>query len=90
MIRLFRRLRFIVNIRKSVPFFLDFFVAKTVPLRHKLFSVGLIAGYLLFPFDLIPDFLGVIGVLDDITVLTWVLQKIVTIAPAELKKKYNL
>jgi uncharacterized membrane protein YkvA (DUF1232 family) len=35
-----------------------------VPRRHKLMLAGLVA-YLAMPFDLIPDFIPVIGLLDD-------------------------
>jgi uncharacterized membrane protein YkvA (DUF1232 family) len=35
-----------------------------VPRRHKLMLGGLVA-YLAMPFDLIPDFIPVIGLLDD-------------------------
>ena len=35
-----------------------------VPRRHKLMLAGLV-GYLAMPIDLIPDFIPVIGLLDD-------------------------
>jgi len=36
--------------------------------------------YLAFPFDLIPDFVPVIGYLDDALVLAWALRRIVRAA----------
>jgi uncharacterized membrane protein YkvA (DUF1232 family) len=36
--------------------------------------------YLAFPLDLIPDFIPVIGYLDDAVVLAWTLRRIVRVA----------
>jgi uncharacterized membrane protein YkvA (DUF1232 family) len=48
-----------------------------VPARYKLALGGLVA-YLVLPFDLVPDFIPVVGWLDDallvILVLRWVLR----------------
>lgn len=44
----------------------------------------------MFPFDLIPDFLLFFGVLDDIAVVLFILQRIVKMAPKHLQEKYNL
>jgi uncharacterized membrane protein YkvA (DUF1232 family) len=38
------------------------------PLRAKIF-LGLAVGYLCMPFDLIPDFIPVIGHLDDVIIV---------------------
>ena len=47
-----------------------------VPRRHR--ALVLVAlGYLLFPLDLIPDFLPVIGQLDDALVVAVVLRAVV-------------
>jgi uncharacterized membrane protein YkvA (DUF1232 family) len=56
----------------------------------KITGVLLIIGYLIFPFDLIPDYLLFVGVLDDIMVVTFVLERMVKMAPASLKEKYKL
>ncbi|HEY2938268.1 MAG TPA: YkvA family protein [Gaiellaceae bacterium] len=44
-----------------------------VPRRHKLMLAGLL-GYLAFPFDLVPDFIPVVGQLDDVLVTALVLR----------------
>jgi uncharacterized membrane protein YkvA (DUF1232 family) len=41
---------------------------KRTPVVAKLF-LGLAIGYLLMPFDLIPDFIPVIGHLDDVVIV---------------------
>jgi uncharacterized membrane protein YkvA (DUF1232 family) len=52
-----------------------------VPRRAKLVLVPAIA-YLAFPFDLIPDFIPVIGYLDDAVVLAWALRSVARAAGA--------
>jgi uncharacterized membrane protein YkvA (DUF1232 family) len=49
---------------------------RRVPRRQKLLLVGLL-GYLVLPFDLVPDFIPVIGQLDDAIVLALVLRHLV-------------
>lgn len=88
--KLIKRVRFILNIKRFLPFLFEFFSSKNVPLHHKLFSVVLLVGYMLFPFDAIPDFLTFFGILDDLTILTFVLQRIVKISPQDLKDKYGV
>lgn len=88
--KLFRRLRFLVNIRKSIPFLFAFFRSQEVPLGSKLLSGLLVLGYIVFPFDLIPDVFMFLGLVDDVTVLAWVLQTIVKWAPDSLKEKYQI
>jgi uncharacterized membrane protein YkvA (DUF1232 family) len=43
-----------------------------------------------FPFDIIPDWLGLFGVIDDVAVLLFILQQIVKMAPSHLKNKYGI
>ncbi|KGP71771.1 YkvA family protein [Pontibacillus yanchengensis] len=90
MLRFWRRIRFLFNLKKSIPFLMEFFRSYEVDRNKKIFSGLLIVGYILFPFDLIPDFLGLIGFLDDVTVLTFVLQQIVKMAPQSLRDKYDV
>ena len=46
-----------------------------VPRRVKV-EVGLAAGYLLLPIDIIPDFLPGIGQLDDLAVIGWAVRRL--------------
>ena len=39
--------------------------------------LGLLVGYLALPFDLVPDFLPVIGYADDVVVVVWTLRSVV-------------
>lgn len=88
--KVFKRLRFILQLRRFIPFLKDFVSSREVSGFKKWLSVAMIFGYLIFPFDLIPDFLLFFGILDDLTLLTFILQYIVKIAPPSLKEKYQL
>ena len=59
-------------------------------MKKKILSIALLIGYVMFPFDLIPDFLLFFGVLDDVAVVLFILQRIVKMAPVQLQKKYEL
>jgi uncharacterized membrane protein YkvA (DUF1232 family) len=51
--------------------------------RHKALLLGLIA-YLAFPFDLVPDFIPIVGQLDDALIVAWVLRRLVRGAGPEV------
>ncbi|GGM34196.1 membrane protein [Paraliobacillus quinghaiensis] len=88
--RFWRRFKFLFQFRKSIPFLKEYFLSKKVKGTTKVMAIGLIVLYAVFPFDLIPDFLMLIGVVDDVMIASLVLQQIVRLAPEELKEKYNL
>ncbi|UOQ44387.1 DUF1232 domain-containing protein [Halobacillus salinarum] len=90
MIRLWKRIKFVFQIKKSIPFFIQFFRSEKVSRQKKWFSILLMGGYLLFPWDVIPDFLFALGLIDDLTVFTFVLQLLVKLAPESLKEEYRL
>lgn len=57
-----------------------------LPLRCKLFA-GFLVAYALSPIDLIPDFIPVLGQLDDLVILPiglWILYKMV---PADIMEE---
>jgi uncharacterized membrane protein YkvA (DUF1232 family) len=58
-----------------------------VPLRHKLALAGLIA-YVVMPIDLVPDFLPVIGHLDDAILVALVLRGLVRASGPELVRRH--
>lgn len=58
-----------------------------VPTRQKL-VLGAIAGYLVFPLDLIPDFIPVIGQLDDLGVLIFGLDFFIRNAPPDVVEEH--
>ncbi|QPA31514.1 YkvA family protein [Thermaerobacillus caldiproteolyticus] len=88
--KLFTRLRFVLKIRRFIPFLIEFFRSKEVAAYKKIISMLFIVGYIVFPFDLIPDWLGIFGIIDDVTVLMFIFQQIVKMAPSHLKNKYGV
>ncbi|ELK48712.1 DUF1232 domain-containing protein [Halobacillus sp. ACCC02827] len=90
MIKMLRRIKFLLHIRKSIPFLIRFFRSAEVTPWKKWLSLLFLLGYVAFPWDLIPDFLLVIGFIDDLAVLTFVLQLMVRMAPDSLKEEYEV
>jgi uncharacterized membrane protein YkvA (DUF1232 family) len=58
-----------------------------VPMQQKL-VLGAIAGYLVFPIDIIPDFIPVIGQLDDLGVLIFGLDFFIRNAPRDVVEEH--
>jgi uncharacterized membrane protein YkvA (DUF1232 family) len=56
--------------------------------RHQKLVLGAIAAYLVSPFDLIPDFIPVIGQLDDAAVLILGLDWFIRNAPPEVVEEH--
>lgn len=88
--RFWRRLKFLFHFRRSIPFLLSFFRSREVKGVKKGGAVLLALLYILFPWDLIPDFLIFFGIIDDVVVLTFILQQIVKMAPESLKEEYKM
>jgi uncharacterized membrane protein YkvA (DUF1232 family) len=88
--KIWKRLRFIVKIRRFLPFLIEFFRSQEVPALKKALSILLLAIYMVFPFDIIPDWFGLFGIIDDVTILLFILQQIIKMAPSHLKDKYGV
>ena len=58
-----------------------------MPTQQKL-VLGAIAGYLVFPIDIIPDFIPVIGQLDDLGVLIFGLDFFIRNAPKDVVEEH--
>ncbi|CAN5213887.1 hypothetical protein BH20ACT22_BH20ACT22_12490 [soil metagenome] len=54
-----------------------------VPSRNKAI-VAVVAGYLLLPFDIIPDFIPFIGQADDLVLVAFALDQILNRVPEEI------
>lgn len=90
MIRLWRRIKFVFNVRKSIPFLFRFFQSKEVSGKKKWGSVLFLIAYILFPWDVIPDFLMFLGIVDDVAIFTYILQWMVKVSPQSLKDDIDL
>jgi len=87
--RLLGRIKFLFTVHRSIPFLFDFYKSKEIKLRVKAIFSVLILGYVLIPIDMIPDFITVFGVVDDITMVIILLQLMVKVAPDSLQEKYK-
>jgi uncharacterized membrane protein YkvA (DUF1232 family) len=55
---------------------------RRMPRRHRWLLLALV-GYLLVPFDVVPDFVPVVGALDDALVVVWALRSVLRAAGPE-------
>ena len=58
-----------------------------VPRRHKLL-LGVLVGYLAFPFDLVPDFIPVAGHVDDALAVVLALRLVLRGSGSELLREH--
>ncbi|MFP4439775.1 MAG: YkvA family protein [Chloroflexaceae bacterium] len=59
-----------------------------VPLYTKTIP-GIVLAYLIIPIDVIPDFLPLLGQIDDLAILMLALRLFVRLAPGEVVKGYE-
>ncbi len=90
---MFDKLKQIVRKLKQeiVPLYYALFDKRT-PIIAKVFA-GLTVGYLLSPIDLIPDFIPVLGLLDDLIIVPLLIKFTLTLIPThiieDIKNKIN-
>jgi uncharacterized membrane protein YkvA (DUF1232 family) len=58
-----------------------------VPRRHKLL-LGAVVGYLALPFDLVPDFIPVVGHVDDVVVVVLALRVVLAGSGSDLVREH--
>ena len=81
---MFRRLQsFARTLRREIGVYRRVLRHPRTPWTAKLL-LGLALGYLLLPFDLIPDFLPVVGHLDDAVIVPGLIWLAVKLVPAEV------
>jgi uncharacterized membrane protein YkvA (DUF1232 family) len=59
-----------------------------VPWAARLLAIA-VAGYALSPIDLIPDFVPVLGVLDDLIIVPLGIWLVIALIPADLMREYR-
>ena len=60
-----------------------------VSLLTKLIVPGLMLGYLVFPADLLPDFIPVLGQLDDLAILALGIKLFIEFSPKDIVREYR-
>jgi uncharacterized membrane protein YkvA (DUF1232 family) len=76
-VNLFRRA--IAHMRLATRLFRE----PQVPLIFKALLIGA-AGYVVLPFDLLPDFIPGLGQLDDLTVMVLAIESVIALVPSRL------
>ena len=76
------------RLKKDIPAIFLALKAKETPLAAKI-SAGLTVAYALSPIDLIPDFIPVLGYLDDVILLPALVALTVKLIPKEIFEKYR-
>jgi uncharacterized membrane protein YkvA (DUF1232 family) len=74
--------------KKEVTVYSRVIKDKRTPLLGKIF-LGMAVGYALMPFDLIPDFIPIIGHLDDLIVIPLLVFVGLKFIPKELVDEYR-
>ncbi|GAA3897775.1 hypothetical protein GCM10022228_05590 [Halomonas cibimaris] len=65
------------GLRLFMPMTCDVLAGRYRPVPWKAFALMLgAAGYLLMPFDLVPDFILPFGLVDDALIVSWLLARI--------------
>jgi uncharacterized membrane protein YkvA (DUF1232 family) len=62
---------------------------RRVSLLLKLIIPGLMLGYLIFPVDLLPDFIPVLGQLDDLAILALGIKLFIELSPKDIVRVYR-
>ncbi|MFJ7976883.1 YkvA family protein [Peribacillus sp. NPDC096379] len=85
-----KRFLFIIKFWTVLPFLKEFFISREVQLHKKVMGIVFMIGYAVFPFDLIPDFFSLIGIVDDVMIFGIVVNWMVQLSPETLKEKHKL
>jgi len=64
-------------------------IDRRVGLLLKLIIPGLMLGYLIFPVDLLPDFIPVLGQLDDLAILALGIKIFIELSPKDIVREYR-
>jgi uncharacterized membrane protein YkvA (DUF1232 family) len=62
---------------------------RRVSLLLKLIIPGLMLGYMIFPADLLPDFIPLLGQVDDLAVLALGIKIFIEMCPKEIVREYR-
>lgn len=70
-------------LKKEIPAIFIALRKKETPVSAKILAF-IVVGYALSPIDLIPDFIPILGILDDVIILPILIALIVKLIPTEI------
>ncbi len=76
------------NVKTEIKIYQAVIKDKRTPLLGKFF-LGMAVGYFFLPFDLIPDFIPIVGHLDDIVIIPALVIIALKIIPKEIVDEYR-
>lgn len=82
------RLKMLMNLPKSGPLVWRLALDPRVAWWRKVVFLGGALAYFLLPMDLISDFIPIIGWLDDLTVLVFLLERFIAGIPEHIIRDY--
>ncbi len=83
-----RRLIMLLNLPRSVPLVWNLSWDKRIHWSRKLLFLGGGLAYFLMPYDLIPDWMPLLGQLDDLTVLFLLVERFIAGTPEQIINQY--
>lgn len=76
------------NVKNEIKVYHAVIKDKRTPILGKFF-LGMAVGYFFLPFDLIPDFIPIIGHLDDIVIIPALVVIALKIIPREIVEEHR-
>ncbi|MHB9094972.1 MAG: YkvA family protein [Eubacteriales bacterium] len=83
-----KRLIMLLNLPRSVPLVWNLAWDKRVQWSNKLLFLGGALAYFLMPYDIIPDWVPLLGQLDDLAVLFLLMERFVAGTPEQIINQY--
>ena len=84
-----RLMHVVLRLPSYIRLYSRLFIDPRVPIFGKLLLVGAVA-YVVSPLDLLPDFLPIVGELDDLTLLMLAGNRFLAMCPASVRHEHEL
>jgi len=82
------RLALLLNLPRSVPLVWNLAWDKRIQWSNKLLFLGGALAYFLMPYDVFPDWLPILGQVDDLTVLFLLMERFIAGVPEHIINQY--
>lgn len=83
-----KRLLWMLNLPKSIPLIWNLAWDNRIAWSRKLLFLGGSLAYFLFPTDVFPDWIPVLGQLDDFSVLFLLMERFIAGTPEHIVREY--
>ncbi|HWI55281.1 MAG TPA: YkvA family protein [Desulfobacteria bacterium] len=83
-----KRLFWMLNLPKSVPLIWNLSWDNRIAWSRKLLFLGGALAYFLLPTDILPDWIPVLGQLDDLSVMFLLMERFIAGTPEHIVRQY--